>query len=77
MVKVYSVEWCPECTKLKKYLNKQEVEFEEIIVADSKEKRDEVIKVSGQMTVPVMTVDDRVIVGFKKAEIDNVIEKIK
>jgi len=76
MVKVYSVEWCPECVKLKKYLDKQGVEFEEIIVADSKEKRDEVIKVSGQMTVPVMTVNDRIIVGFKKAEIDNAIEEI-
>ncbi|MFR1707318.1 MAG: glutaredoxin domain-containing protein [Clostridium sp.] len=77
MVKVYSVEWCPECVKLKKYLNKQGVEFEEVIVADSKENRDEVIKVSGQMTVPVMTANDIVIVGFKKAEIDNAIQGIK
>ena len=36
MVKVYSVEWCGPCNKLKKYLEKLGVQYETITVADGK-----------------------------------------
>ena len=42
MVKVYSVEWCGPCNKLKKYLEKLGVQYETITVADGKEDRNEV-----------------------------------
>jgi len=72
MVKVYSVEWCGPCNKLKKYLEKLGVQYETITVADGKEDRNEVLEVSGQRSVPVA-----VIVGFDKQKIDAAIEKIR
>lgn len=77
MVKVYSVEWCAPCNKLKKYLTKLGVEYEVITVADEKEARDEVLRVSGQRSVPVLTIDDKVIVGFEKAEIDEALKTLQ
>lgn len=77
MIKVYSVEWCGPCNKLKKYLDLKGVQYEVVNVADSKEDREEVLKVSGQRSVPVMTVDDKVIVGFDRFEIDNILNSIK
>ena len=75
MVKVYSVDWCPPCNKLKKYLDKKGIDYEVVTVADNKEEREEVLKISGQRSVPVLTVDEEVLVGFEKEEVDRLIEK--
>lgn len=74
MVKVYSTDWCPECVKLKKYLDMKGVEYKTINVADKQEDREEVIRVSNQKTVPVLEYNGEVIVGFKKVEIDKLLE---
>ena len=37
MVKVYSVEWCGPCNKVKKYLETKGIAYEVITVADAKE----------------------------------------
>ena len=73
MVKVYSVEWCGPCNKLKKYLEKLGVQYETITVADG----NEVLEVSGQRSVPVAVIGEEVIVGFDKQKIDAAIEKIR
>ena len=75
MVKVYSTSWCPECVQLKKYLDFKGIEYLEINVADKQEEREEVIRVSGQKTVPVIEIDGDVIVGFNRALIDKAINK--
>ena len=75
MVKVYSTSWCTECIQVKKYLDFKGVEYSEINVADKQEEREEVIKVSGQKTVPVIEIDGDVIVGFNRALIDKAINR--
>lgn len=77
MIKIYSVNWCGPCNKLKKYLDNKGLNYEVITVADNKEYRDEVLKISGQRSVPVMTIDDKVIVGFNKMEIDSALKELK
>lgn len=74
MVKIYSTSWCPSCVKAKKYLNIKGIEFEEINVADKHEDRNEVQKVSGQRTVPVLDINGEIIVGFDKRAIDAAIK---
>lgn len=74
MVKIYSTSWCPSCVKAKKYLNMKGIEFEEINVADKHEDRNEVQKVSGQRTVPVLDINGEIIVGFDKKAIDAAIK---
>ena len=74
MVKIYSTSLCPSCVKAKKYLNMKGIEFEEINVADKHEDRNEVQKVSGQRTVPVLDINGEIIVGFDKRAIDAAIK---
>ncbi|GAA0071955.1 glutathione S-transferase N-terminal domain-containing protein [Clostridium sardiniense] len=74
MIKIYSTSWCPACVKAKKYLNMKGIAFEEVNVADKHEDRNEVQKVSGQRTVPVLDIDGKVIVGFDKKAIDEALK---
>lgn len=70
MIKIYSTEWCPWCVKVKKYLDTKGQSYEEINVADAKEDREEVFKISGQRSVPVVDINGTVIVGFDREAID-------
>ena len=70
MIKVYSVEWCGPCNKVKKYLESKNIPYESVMVADAKEERNIVEEISGQRSVPVTTINDQVIIGFDKQKID-------
>lgn len=75
MIKIYSTSWCPACVKAKKYLGLKGLAFSEINVADAHEDREEVFKVSGQRTVPVLDINGEIIVGFDKSATDKAINK--
>lgn len=66
MVKVYSTPTCPYCVTLKEYLKEHDIEFEDIDVAQDNKARDDMIKKSGQMGVPVVDIDGEIIIGFNK-----------
>ncbi|MBD7914331.1 glutathione S-transferase N-terminal domain-containing protein [Clostridium sp. Sa3CUN1] len=70
MIKIYSTSWCPSCVKAKKFFDMKGWEYKEINVADKHEDREEVFKVSGQRTVPVIDIDGEIIVGFDKNKIE-------
>ena len=70
MIKIYSTSWCPACIKAKKFFDMKGWEYKEINVADNHEDREEVFKVSGQRTVPVIDIDGEIIVGFDKNKIE-------
>jgi glutaredoxin len=59
----------------KEYLKEKKVDFTDIDVSSDKDKAQEMIEKSGQMGVPVIAVDDNLIVGFDKAEIDKALAK--
>lgn len=60
----------PACIKAKKFFDMKGWEYKEINVADKHEDREEVFKVSGQRTVPVIDIDGEIIVGFDKNKIE-------
>lgn len=68
-ITVYSTPTCPFCIRAKQFLNDNKVQFEEIDVSENQEKAQEMIKKSGQMGVPVIEIDDGIIVGFDKEKI--------
>jgi glutaredoxin-like YruB-family protein len=68
-VKVYSTPTCPYCARAKQFLKDNSVDFEDIDVSLNQEKAEEMIKISGQMGVPVLDIDGKIIVGFDKAKI--------
>lgn len=65
-VKVYSTPTCPYCVMVKKFLQEELVEYEDLNVGDDEAARAEMIKKSGQMGVPVLDINGKIIIGFDK-----------
>ena len=74
-VKVYSTQTCPYCHKAKDYLSSLGVSFTDIDVASNPALAEEMVKLSGQMGVPVISIDGEVVVGFDKGRIDSLLNK--
>jgi len=74
-VVVYSTPTCPYCKRAKDYLSRKGVTYTDINVAQDREKANEMIEKSGQMGVPVITIDNEVIVGFNQDLLDKMLAK--
>ena len=74
MVKVYSFEGCPWCVKVKNYLKARGVEYEVRDIELDEEAANECQRISGDLTVPVTTIDGvNFVLGFDKKKIDELI----
>jgi len=63
-VTVYSTKGCPYCRMAKAFLEKLGIPYTSIDVGEDIAAAKKMIELSGQRGVPVITVDDEVIVGF-------------
>ena len=68
-VLVYSTPTCPHCKRVKQFLDESGIPYESIDVASDKGARDEMVKKSGQMSVPVVEIDGVTTVGFNEASL--------
>ncbi|ACD23195.1 glutaredoxin family protein [Clostridium botulinum] len=75
MVKVYTTDSCPWCVKVKNYLKSKSVDFEELNVQEDMIAREDMVKKSKQMGVPVLDINDTIIIGFDKPSIDEALNK--
>jgi len=74
-IKVYSTPTCPYCHMLKDWLREKKVDFEDIDVASDHEAAKEMIGKSGQMGVPQIEINGKIIVGFNKPAIEKELKK--
>ena len=65
-VVVYSTPTCPYCKRTKDYLSRKGIPFVDHNVAQDRDAAKEMIQKSGQMGVPVITIDGEVVVGFNQ-----------
>jgi len=66
-VKIYSTPTCPYCIMAKEYLKEHKVVFEDVNVAENHEAAEEMVEKSRQRGVPVIVIDDKiVVVGFDR-----------
>ena len=72
-VTVYSTPTCPYCKRAKDYLTQKGIPFTDYNVGEDKEKAKEMIQKSKQMGVPVIAVDDEIIVGFNQTKLDSLL----
>ncbi len=72
-VTVYSTPTCPWCTRAKSYLKEIGVPYEDKDVSVDVTAAREMVKISGQMGVPVLSIDGSVVVGFDKKRIDQLL----
>jgi glutaredoxin 3 len=69
-IKVYSTPTCPWCKKAKAYLEEKGIAFESLNVAEDMKAQQEMIDKSGQMGVPVLDIDGKIVVGFDVEKIN-------
>ncbi len=68
-VAIYTTPTCVYCKATKEFFKQHTVEYQEFDVAKDLEKRKEMVDKSKQMGVPVITIDDHVIVGFNQPKL--------
>lgn len=74
-IKVYSTDACPYCHMAKDYIRSKGFEFEDINVSNDSFAAQEMIEKSGQMGVPVIDIDGKIIVGFDVPMMDKLLDK--
>ena len=73
-VRVFGFESCPYCVKLKRYLDSRGVEYEVHDIELNEDDAKECLRISGDLTVPVTTVDGKnYVLGFDKRKIDELL----
>lgn len=68
-VKIYTTSTCPHCIRLKAFLDEKKVPYEAADVGTDRSAVEEMIRKSGQMGVPVVDIEGKIIVGFDRAAI--------
>ena len=63
-VTVYGTPTCPWCYKAKEFFKQNKIKFEDKNVDEDEEAKEEMIEKSGQMGVPVININGKIIVGF-------------
>jgi glutaredoxin-like YruB-family protein len=69
-ITLYSTPSCTYCRKAKDYFRENRIRFQEYDVSRDRRRADEMVRKSGQMGVPVIDINGRVIVGFNQPEIE-------
>jgi glutaredoxin len=69
-VVLFSAPWCGVCERAKRYLDQRGVRYEERDIEDDDEAREEVVRVLGQVAIPLLEVDGRYISGFEPGVYD-------
>lgn len=70
-VKVYSTPTCPFCIKTKQFLDEKGIKYENIDVSTDQAAAQEMVSKSGQMGVPVLDIEGKIIIGFDKEKISS------
>jgi len=71
---VYSTPTCPHCTTAKNYLKGLKIPFRDVNVAQDQKMAEAMVKKSGQQGVPQIEINGRVVVGFNKQKIDELLQ---
>ena len=68
-VSIYSTPSCTYCKSAKEFFAENNVQFQEYNVADDMVRRQEMIDRSSQMGVPVIIIDQNIVVGYNKTKL--------
>ena len=68
-VEIYSTPTCHFCHMAKDFFTANNVAFTDYDVSTDETRRTEVVERSGQMGVPVIFIDDQMVIGFNEDKI--------
>ncbi len=63
-VEFYSADWCPFCLRAKALLKSRGIEFEEINVDRVPGFREQLVEMTGRMTIPQIIIDGTPVGGY-------------
>lgn len=72
-ITIYTTPTCVYCKMTKAFLKENNVAYEERDVSTDDKARDEMIERSGQLGVPVIDIDGKIIVGFDKGQLSELL----
>lgn len=75
-IAIYTTSTCHYCHMAKDYFNSQGVEYQEFDVSRDEEARKKMVRISGQLGVPVITVGKEVILGFDLSRLKKALKTI-
>ena len=78
-VKLYSTEACPYCRMEKSYLEKNNVDFDLVMVDSDRKAAEEIMRKTGQTGVPITEIifddgDSEMVLGFDKERLDDLLK---
>ncbi|MFH1227478.1 MAG: glutaredoxin domain-containing protein [Planctomycetota bacterium] len=73
-IKVYTTPTCPWCVKVKEYFRHRDIIFDDIDVSKDPANVQELMNVSGQYGVPVIVVDDQIVIGYDPVRIAELLQ---
>lgn len=79
-IRIYSTPACGYCRLAKEFLKEKGLEFEEVDVMADPAAAEEMIKISGQMGVPVIVINQdnnlqpEILVGFQQEKLEEILK---
>ena len=74
-VKIYSTPSCVYCNMAKDYFRKNNISYQDYNVAGDFQKAREMSDKSGQMGVPVIDINGKIIVGFNRDAVEKALHR--
>lgn len=68
-VTIYTTPTCHFCHQAKEFFAEKGIEFTDHNVAENAEKRAEMIKLTGQLGVPVIVIGGETVIGFSRGKV--------
>lgn len=69
-IQIFTTPWCQYCKAAKEYFKSKGLSWNEYDVSTDMAKQKEMIEKSGQLGVPVIEIDGKIVVGFDKQKIN-------
>ncbi|MBY0328554.1 glutaredoxin family protein [Patescibacteria group bacterium] len=73
-VTIYSTNTCHYCNLAKDFFKENNIAYTEHNVGTDMEKRQEMVNLTHQLGVPVIRIDDTVLVGFQESKVAELLE---
>ncbi len=73
-ITIYSTPTCPYCQHAKRYLSDKGVVYTEKDVTTDIAARDELVRKSGRLQVPVIEIDGSIVVGFNRPKLEELLK---
>ncbi len=72
-VSIFTTPVCAYCKMAKEYFTKNGIQYNEYNVGTDLQRRQEMLDKSHQFGVPVIEIDGKIVIGFDKPKIDNLL----